>query len=243
MLPILYQSRDLVIYSYPLLMGIAWGVAYQIYFNAPIVISQFRSSQFLFWGLFIFSWVGAKILFYWTSSVDQNLLSQISFWTGGGLVFYGGFLASLIFLLIYKMTFKDFNWERLKPLFPALAIGHGIGRVGCFLAGCCYGRPTKMFWGIYLHGHYRHPTQLLEATGLLGLGYFLIKLKHHAGHVLLAYYFVMYSILRICIEFLRGDEVRGRWMGYSPSQWISITLLIMGFGIIFLNKSKKLNAP
>ncbi len=242
MLPILYQSHDLVIYSYPLLLGIAWGVAYQIYFNAPAVATHFKSSQFLFWGLFLASWVGAKILFYWTSSSDQNLLSQMSFWTGGGLVFYGGLLASLMFLFIYKLIFKDFSWERLNPLLPSLAIGHGVGRIGCFLAGCCYGSPTKTIWGVFLHGHFRHPTQLLEAFGLLSLGYFLLKLKHQTGSIVLAYYFIIYSILRMVIEALRGDEIRGNWMGHSPSLWISISLLVIGVGLLYLNKFKRLKS-
>jgi hypothetical protein len=61
MLPILFQSPEFILYSYPLLMGIGWGVAYQIYFSFPH--SSTAKAQGLFWGVFLFAWVGAKILF------------------------------------------------------------------------------------------------------------------------------------------------------------------------------------
>ena len=242
MLPILYQSHDLVIYSYPLLMGIAWGVGYQVYFSSPVVEASPKSSQFLFWGLFVSSWVGAKLLFYLTSSYTPTLLTQVSFWTGGGLVFYGGLLASLLFLMLFKLVDKSFSWEKVNPLLPALAIAHSIGRLGCFLAGCCYGRPTELFWGIFMHGHHRHPTQLIESMGLMGLGILLLKSKNKNGSTPLVTYLLFYSVLRIIVELLRGDEVRGEWLGLSPSIWISMGLFAFGMSLVFVNKSRTLRS-
>jgi phosphatidylglycerol:prolipoprotein diacylglycerol transferase len=243
MLPILYQSHDLVIYSYPLLMGIAWGVGYQVYFSSPVVEASPKSSQFLFWGLFFTSWIGAKLLFYLTSSHDSSLLTQVSFWTGGGLVFYGGLIASFLFLMLFKIVDKSLSWEKLNPLIPSLAIAHSIGRLGCFLAGCCYGRPTEHFWGIFMHGHHRHPTQLIEAVGLMVLGILLLKSKNKKGSTPFVTYIMSYSILRIIVELLRGDEVRGEWLGLSPSIWISLGLFSLGVSLIFVNKSRALRSP
>jgi len=243
MLPILYQSHDLVIYSYPLLMGIAWGVGYQIYFSSQVVEASPKSSQFLYWGLFVSSWVGAKLLFYLTSSYTPSLLTQVSFWTGGGLVFYGGLIAAFLFLMLFKMVDKGLGWEKINPLLPALAIAHSIGRLGCFLAGCCYGRPTELFWGVFMHGHHRHPTQLIEATGLMALGILLLKSKNMKGSTPFVTYLMSYSILRIIVELLRGDEVRGEWLGLSPSIWISLGLIALGMSLVLVNKSKLLRSP
>jgi phosphatidylglycerol:prolipoprotein diacylglycerol transferase len=224
-------------------MGIAWGVGYQIYFSSPVVEISPRSSQVLFWGLFLFSWVGAKVLFYLTSSHDSILLTQVSFWTGGGLVFYGGLLASFFFLMMFKMVDKSLSWEKLNPLLPALAIGHSIGRLGCFFAGCCYGRPTELFWGIFMHGHHRHPTQLIESLGLMVIGITLLKSKNKKGSFLLVAYLISYSILRINVELLRGDEVRGQWLGVFTSIWISLVLIVLSTGVILVNKYKALRSP
>lgn len=239
MLPILYQSHDFILYSYPLFMGLGWGVAYQIFFALmPENISRYRS-QFLFWGLFISAWIGAKILFYLTYPVGESreFIGEVSFWMGGGFVFYGGLLAGALFLLFYKFAYKKMTLEMLWPLIPALSIGHGIGRIGCFLAGCCYGKPTDWFWGVFMHDHYRHPTQLLEAIGLLILGIYLFKSKT-SKLLLIGRYFLFYGILRFGIESLRGDDIRGLWGALTPSQWISLLMIVIGINI--LNKYKAL---
>lgn len=238
MLPILYQSPDLILYSYPLLMGLGWGVAYQIFFSElDPAISKIKG-QILFWGIFLSAWIGSKVLFYLTYPKDIYL-SEMSFWTGGGFVFYGGFLFALMFLGVFKFSDKKFSFKSLWPVVPAVAIGHAIGRIGCLLAGCCFGKPTEFFWGIYLHDHYRHPTQLLEALGLFALGFYLLKSKRDK-QFLSAIYLMAYGILRLFIESLRGDLVRGMWGPLTPSQWISLALIVSGTCLIILNKNKSL---
>lgn len=228
MLPILYQNKDLILYSYPLLMGIGWGVAYQIFFSLLDKSTSRLKGQFLFWGIFIAAWIGAKVFFLITMpESDKSIVEEISFWTGGGFVFYGGFIGGLLFLSLFKLTDKTLSAKDLWPMLPALAIGHGIGRIGCFLAGCCYGKPTEFFWGVFLHGHYRHPTQLLEAIALIGLGIYLFKAKV-SYHTKIARYLISYGVIRLVIESLRGDSVRGLWGLLTPSQWISLGLIIVG---------------
>ncbi len=233
MLPILYQSPELILYSYPLLMGLGWGVAYEIFFGrVPADVPRLRA-QLLFWGVFVFSWAGAKVLFYLTLPADlsKTLLSELSFWTGGGFVFYGGFLGAVAFLLLYRATGHRLTPELLWAILPSVAIGHGIGRIGCFLAGCCYGEKTEFLWGVFLHGAHRHPTQLIEALSLLVLGTYLYR-STRPRLELLVHYLCGYGALRLVVEALRGDLVRGKWGAFTPSQWISIMLIF--FGLILL---------
>lgn len=229
MLPILYQSNHLTLYSYPLLMGLGWGIAYQIFFSLIPPKVTLKSAHAIFWGVFIWAWIGSKILFYLTlPEIDSaEVLSNISFWTGGGFVFYGGFLAGVSFLLLYHLLGFKLTMEKFWPIMPALIFGHAIGRLGCFLAGCCYGAPTTWAWGVFLHDHYRHPTQLIEALSLLTFGFYILK-SHRAHLLLISYYLLMYGSLRFLIEALRGDEVRGLWGPLTPSQWISCLLVLAG---------------
>ncbi len=241
MLPIIYQGHDLVLYSYPLLMGIGWGVAYQLFFANLENDYPRLKAQILYWGIFLSAWIGAKILFILTvPSTKIDYLNSASFWIGGGFVFYGGFLGALLFLGIYKIFDHRFNLSVLWPMLPALAIGHAIGRIGCFLAGCCFGEPTNSFWGIYLHDHYRHPTQLIESCGLFLIGIYLLKSKASRVH-LIGHYLLFYGALRLVVESLRGDIIRGSWGHFSPSQWISILLIISGITLISICKYRPLS--
>ena len=240
MLPILFQSNGIVFYSYPLFMGLGWGIAYQILFELlPASFTKMRA-QILFWGIFAFSWLGAKTLFLYTipEQLSSSLIQESSFWLGGGFVFYGGFLGGLFYLLMLRSLKFPINQETLWAMVPSLTIGHAVGRFGCFLAGCCYGKETDLFWGITLNEVKRHPTQLLEFTFLLALGIFLLKSKR-AKIELVSLYLVSYGLMRMLIESLRGDLIRGSWGPFTPSQWISLALIASGIAI-FVRKSKGL---
>ncbi len=238
MLPILYQNHDLILYSYPLFMGLGWGVAYQLFFSKVDVNPKY--AQFLFWGIFVSSWIGSKLFFYFTtdSYKEQDILSQASFWTGGGFVFYGGLIFALLFVSLYKLLKFPLTVQTLWAMLPAVTLGHAIGRIGCLLAGCCYGNITDLWWGIELHGAHRHPTQILESLGLFILTFFLLKSR--ASIKSFSVYFIGYGMLRFGIEFLRGDEIRGSWGPLTPSQWISICLILLGFGLVLYKKFNKL---
>lgn len=238
MLPILYQNHDLTLYSYPLLMGLGWGVAYQIFFAKSDI--DIRHGQILFWGIFISSWIGSKLFFYFTTytASQPDLLSLSSFWTGGGFVFYGGLIFSVLFLVIYKVLYFSLSKITLWAMLPALTFGHAIGRIGCLLAGCCFGTETDLWWGIYLHGAHRHPTQALESLGLFIIALYMLKVRPSCKS--LAVYLIGYGLLRFGIEVLRGDEVRGIWGSLTPSQWISLALIMAGIITIYINKVRGL---
>lgn len=235
MLPILFQNNSFILYSYPLLMGLAWGIGYQIFFH-HIKKSDQLFAQIFYWGIFISAWIGAKVLFIITSSeqLTNDFLISSQFWLGGGFVFYGGLIGGVLFVLLYHLI-KPIQESWMKWALVALVMGHGIGRIGCFLAGCCYGEVTDLWWGIHLHGQDRHPTQLIESVSLIGLAFALRKMNN--SYLMLAIYGIGYGILRFILEHLRADQLRGMWAWeFTPSQWISVVLIISG--VYFLNKAR-----
>jgi len=221
-------------------MGIGWGVAFQVFLSRFPKGESTKFAHFMFWGIFISSWIGSKLLFIWTlPSGALSEIDPIDFWTGGGFVFYGGFLAALTFILVLKIVFRKLNLSHLAPLVPALVFGHAIGRVGCFLAGCCYGKMISFFMGSESKQYLRHPTQLYEAIFLFGLGYFFVKKELHPKHQII-FYFLSYGVFRFFLEFLRDDKVRGFWLFMTPSQWISVFIIIMALSFNYY--SEKSNA-
>jgi phosphatidylglycerol:prolipoprotein diacylglycerol transferase len=236
MFPILYQNHNFILYSYPLFMGLGWGVGYQIFFHQTDL--SYIRSQFLFWGLFLSAWIGSKLFFILTSqSYSPELLQNLSFWTGGGFVFYGGLLTALLFLLICKGLKFKLTQVTVWNLLLSLSVGHALGRLGCFLAGCCYGHKTSLPWGVWMHGEHRHPTQLIEALGLFGLAWFLKQKGPGAKSLII--YFLFYGTLRLLVESLRADTIRGQWGFLTPSQWISSSLILLG-SILWVRSRRKL---
>ncbi len=200
--------------------------------------------------------VGAK-LFYFISKLPVILVKfdvyieyiKTDFWRAmnysfGGLVFYGGLIGMVagmyIYCRIYKLKFMPFT-DVLAPLIPGV---HGVGRIGCFLAGCCYG---KEYHGVgcvrfpqndmipELDDVPRIPVQLIEAGFNFIMCIILLILVYRAKMKtgqLMGIYIVYYSIIRVCMELMRGDVIRGNIMGISTSQLISIILFPIGIYLI-----------
>jgi phosphatidylglycerol---prolipoprotein diacylglyceryl transferase len=192
-----------------------------------------------FWGTLV-GFVGARALFVLTrfDTFLADPLSIIKVWEGG-LVFFGGPLVVVPFGIWFIKKNKLNVWKTCDVVVPGLTIGHMFGRFGCLSAGCCYGKPTEMPWGIKLYSelverHLRgvplHPTQLYEASALLilfvGLLYVFRK-KAFDGQVFLTY-FMAYPIIRSIVEIYRGDLIRGfiieNWV--STSQFISFLVFL-----------------
>lgn len=246
MFPTLIDLPFLTLYAYPLFMGIAWGVSYVLaqYFLDKKQIDS-SSLKWLYLGVFLFAWIGAKVFFLIFTSGDQmNLyLKANAFWLGGGFVFYGGLIFGLLFFLFYSLILKKFDINDSYVFIPSVAIGHAIGRIGCFLAGCCYGSVCHLPWSVHMHGRDIHPVQLYESFLLMGLGalsIWAIK-KEIAGYKIVLSYLISYSIVRFIVEFFRGDLIRGiYWMGLSTSQMVSIALVIAATVTwIYLLKTKE----
>jgi len=115
----------------------------------------------------------------------------------------------------------------------ALPLGHAVGRVGCFLNGCCFGKVSTLPWAVHLHGADRQPVQLYEA--LLNFCLYLILLKIYFSKtrdgVVLAGYLMSYSVIRFVLEFFRGDE-RAGLLFFSYAQWFSILFFVIGVFLV-----------
>ncbi len=165
-------------------------------------------------------------------------------------IFYGGFIAALVTAYVY-MRRMHLPVLRTADLFaPGVALGHAIGRLGCFAAGCCWGRPTHLPWAVTFTnpdaravgvplGVPLHPTQLYEAFAELvicGILYHLATRRHKPGSVLGAY-LVLYGIARLAIEFFRAhDESNPLGLSLSLEQWISLSLGVLGIYLILGRK-------
>ncbi len=243
LLPIILESKFFILYSYPLFLGLAIGICF--YFSKHFFEVHKINVPFniFFAGLSFSCWVFAKLFFLWfsASKVQSEIyIKETYFWLGGGFVFYGGLIGALIYLYIYSKITKNFNFDQSYLLIPGGVFAHAVGRLGCFLAGCCYGKKSTLPWSIYLNGAHREPVQLYESAFLILLGLVLIKKINHAkeGWKLILTYLVSYSVFRFFIEFIRGDELRGEVLGIiSNSQAVSVFIMFISF--IFLTKKMR----
>ena len=157
----------------------------------------------------------------------------------GGLVFYGGLICSTIVIMGFCLIKKIRILNVLDIFAPALCIGHAFGRIGCFINGCCFGKPSDFFLAVkYPEGSVPckaypemslHPVQLYEAFSnviLAVIFYFLIK-KLKPGQTA-SIYLVTYGILRFCLELFRGDHKNFIFGIFTPAQFIGILIVIMG---------------
>ena len=194
--------------------------------------------------------IGSKILMIFTEP-DVNFFS-LDFLRSGG-VYYGGFIGgfvALVFLIrFYKLPF----WKVADAFAPGVALGQFFGRQGCFSAGCCWGKPTNLPWGVHFTaaGHentgvpifdsvgnalHLHPTQLYESLAMLavfGALFYWHRRKRFDGQILIGY-MILYSIVRFTIEFVR-DDPRGDLMGLTSLTGLStsqIISLLVAFGAV-----------
>ena len=192
--------------------------------------------------LIIAALVGAKLMliavdFDYFRQQPRELLSLVR----AGGVFYGGLIAAVAVGYFLVRRYKLNIWSTGDLMAPGIALGHVVGRFGCLLAGCCYGRPTDVGWAITFTNPIAnanvgtplniplHPTQLYDAGAeLLILGVLLLterKGKPFAGRTFWLY-IGLYAISRFIIEYYRGDIQRGTVFGnMSTSQFVSLLLV------------------
>lgn len=170
-----------------------------------------------------------------------------------GFVFFGGMILSVASLYAYLKKKHLPILPTADFLITALPLGHALGRIGCFLAGCCYGKPTTLPWGVVftnpdtlvpvqLQGVPLHPTQLYETACNLLLFFYLHKAyqkKHTAGSILIRY-IIGYSAIRFVIEFFRGDYRGAFILGLSPSQALAVCAVVLAAAVyaLFIKETK-----
>jgi phosphatidylglycerol:prolipoprotein diacylglycerol transferase len=243
MLPQLFRIGPVTVYSYGVLMGLGFllAILWQVRLAAKEGIPPAKVEGL---GLVIVlsAVIGSKVLtaldypgFY---AGDWNHVWQQIMNRGG--VFYGGLLLALGTSALYFWLMDLPGWKVADCVAPGLALAQGIARIGCFLAGCCWGTPTNLpigvsftseqahaITGVPLHVRL-HPTQLYEsALVLLAIPFLLVLRKHKSfdGEVVLVY-ILYYAVVRFFLEFLRGDP-RGYHFNdlLSTSQLISLLII------------------
>jgi phosphatidylglycerol:prolipoprotein diacylglycerol transferase len=253
MYPKLWELGPLTIHTYGLLLALAFIAGIWLASRNAAKVGLNPDSIWNLGLIIIFSaLVGAKFLLFiseysYYSANPREIFSLATLRSSG--VYYGGLLLALAASAWYLHKTKLPSWRVADITAPGIALGQAIGRIGCLSAGCCYGKPTQLPWGITFTDPYSaenvgvplnirlHPTQLYESLGAMILFAYLmwrLKRKHFAGQIILEY-LILYAALRFVIEFFRGDDDRGFVLHglLSTSQFIGI-LTILGSAVAFI---------
>ena len=169
-------------------------------------------------------------------------------------IFYGGLIAALL-AAIWYMRRNHLPYLLTADQFaPGVALGHGIGRLGCFAAGCCWGRPANVPWAVTFTnpdaviaadrlGIPLHPTQLYEALAewIISCILILFLLRPHKNGQILGLYLALYGVARLTVEFYREHDFSNPLgLGLSLEQWIAVALAIVGIGLYVGARAPKL---
>jgi len=238
--------------SYSLMMVLGIGLAFlfmELYFRKHLKVSgsKLYYIEICLLGAVLFGLIGAYLF----QNVYNFIEDPSSYHWEWSLTFYGGVIcgAGGFFLLWFLYGTKHYSegLSRLIIVAPGcITAAHSIGRIGCFMAGCCYGKETTAWYGIQFPEmtHKVIPTNLFEAIFLMILSAVLLYLAFKKDYKnTFPIYFISYGIWRFLIEYVRGDH-RGNFIpGISPSQFWSLLLIIAGvawfvFVIVFKKKSK-----
>ena len=249
--PILFDLSSLTIYTYGfcIALGALSGFIYfytQAKKHYPVTFDQANN---LFLLLVSAAVIGGKLFLIFED--PQLYLNQPKrLLSGSGFVFYGSLLTTIPMMLWYFKKIKIPVWGTLDIIAIVTCLVHGFGRIGCFMAGCCYGIPTDSFLGVVFTDPAcqaeplnvaLHPTQLYEVTwiGLVCATLIFLKSKKQFDGQVFLVYLILYAIGRSIIEIFRGDIARGFVIEnyISHSQFISI--LIISAAVYFYLRMRK----
>ncbi len=247
MRPVLFNIFGSQIYSYYafITLGIFTGL---YFFYRYSRISKIHPANIIDISIIsiISGYLGGRIfhvLFSMPGYYLENPEQVLYFWKGGYAI-YGAIIVPVFFIYLYVRRKNIKLTVVTDALAPAISIGTAIGRIGCLLEGCCYGKVTSATWAINgPNGQLVHPTQIY--LSLHGLIMFFIlawsfKRKKYDGYITYLY-FILYSSGRFIIEIFRADE-RGGFLGLSSFQIISIIILVWSTQRIVANSRRQKNA-
>lgn len=234
----LFSVGPITVYGYGVMIALGILVAYKVilYRAAKLNIGQSHIQNLLVIGL-TGGFAGAKLL-YWITQInniadDPGILLNVS----QGFVVYGGIIGGIAAGYVYCRKKKINFLQHLDLFVPSLALAQGFGRIGCLLAGCCYGEETHSWVGItFQHSEFAPndvklvPTQIMESVLSFSLFFVLLYLaqKNRPSHgVIAGLYLVVYSLGRFGIEFFRGDLIRGQFGVFATSQWIAVGVVVL----------------
>jgi len=239
--PILFEIGSWPVYSYGVLLAAAYlaGLQLAVVRARRVGIDGTRVMDLGIY-LIIAALVGAKLMlvavdFDYFRNQPREMLSLVR----AGGVFYGGLILSTVVGLLLVRRYKLPVWRVADVYAPGIALGHVIGRLGCLMAGCCFGRTTSVPWAITFTspaaaanagtplGEPLHPTQLYDAGAELAILIFLLVFERRgrpfAGRTFWLY-MLLYAVSRFIVEIYRGDN-RGMLAGMSTSQFVSVLMV------------------
>ena len=250
-----FEVFGITIYAYTIMsiLGLAAGVTTWVFVDKRL--KKYREDLF-YCSLFaiIGGIIGAKINYILT--VIPQIIADPKFLltlVRGGLLFYGGVIGGALGGWIYTKKYKMPFWQFADSAAVGIPIGHAFGRIGCFLAGCCYGAPYEGPFAVTFPscsqgapaGIPRHPLQLYEcgANIILFIILMIVAKRNKKPGRVLGLYLIGYSIIRILAEIIR-DDARALFLGIPVASFISIGLIILGLLMVFgvINKGKPLSA-
>lgn len=230
--PIICKIGPLTVYSYGVMMALAVIVCALLLSKDALGLKIKPEIIFdlVFW-VILAGILGARIFYvflnldyFWRNPFEIIQIQK------GGLAWQGGLLAGIPTGIFYIRKHALPFGKTLDLAAPYIALGQTIGRIGCFLNGCCYGKEVS--WGIYFPIYHAHlyPTQLYELVSLFFI--FLVLKKYRKfnqipGCVFIAYLFLA-SLERFVVEFFRADHVT-TWLGLSIFQWVSLIVMASAF--------------
>jgi len=247
-------NHTIAMYGFMILIGIISGTLVSIRLSKRNSIKSEDVIFSIIYGVLGII-VGAKLLYIiieipWIiqnmSALMQNPVLIKELFTGG-FVFYGGLIGGFLMVLFYCFQYHISFAHITSVVVPAIPLAHAFGRIGCYFAGCCFGIPYEGFFHIvFINSQIApnnialFPTQLFECfiNLLIFLAVFFYATKNLGSFKVLAFYLLLYSIMRFFMEFLRGDTERGISLGLSTSQWISIVLFLLS--LVIYRKSANL---
>jgi len=249
--PVLLKLGPLTIHTYGFFIAIGFVTAIFIAKNESIKVHIDPEVMMdLCFYMLISGLIGARIFYViieW-DTFSNNLLEIFKIWHGG-LVFFGGFIFSMFFCFFYVKKYKIDFLKTVDILAPCIAIAHAFGRLGCFSAGCCYGKACDLPWAVTfthpqtlaLQNTPLHPVQIYSA--FMNLFIFIVLMYYRRSNkidgMISVLYLFMYGIGRFLVEFFRGDD-RGTFVfnAFSPAQFIGIMLIILSFILYIILKKK-----
>jgi len=254
MYPVLFKFGSLSIYAYGLFVGMGFLLGLYLAKKEAVRVGldPNRIVDLCFYVL-IAAIIGSRLFYGFTRPeiFMHDPVEIFRIWNGG-LVFYGGFIAALVTAVAYLKHHALPLWKTADILAPALAAGHFMGRIGCFFAGCCYGRSCDLPWAVTFtradslapQGIPLHPTQLYESLSNLALFGILWAFRKHTRFEgqLFWIYVLLYGVVRSVIERFRGDFRGELFFGVlSPSQFVGIAAaLVAVFMLIHLSRKSRI---
>ncbi|MBI3543679.1 MAG: prolipoprotein diacylglyceryl transferase [Deltaproteobacteria bacterium] len=252
MYPILFKLGSFELFTYGLMMalGVLAGLVAVNFEAKRYGWDRDQMTRLVVW-VFLMGLLGSRVVYVFTRMNEPNIdLVSIAFNLRAGFVYYGGLLASWLFLIWYVRRYKMPFWPVMDTFAYGICIGLAIGRIGCLLGGCCYGTPTDLPWGVIMAnerqlGHL-HPTQLYEFLVLviMFVPLWLRRTRKRYEGEITVWFVGVYAIARYVLEIYRGDLIRGYVIDevMTTSQFISVPMLVVAVWLHFKLRGRRIKS-